>query len=100
MAWFLVLSKGPGDPVLRERHITAHQEWLDDQHRAGRILFSGPTGDRQYGVYVIVADSLDAATKLAGEDPYHTHDVRQATVMQWDAHRAGRLDGTLDHLFA
>ena len=100
MAWFLVLSKGPGDPMLRERHITAHQDWLDGQHRAGRILFSGPSGDRQYGLYVIAADDLDAATSLAGQDPYHANGVRQPTVMQWDVRRFGHLDGQLESLLA
>jgi hypothetical protein len=44
-------------------------------------------------VYVILADSLAEAERLAGEDPYHAHGDREAQVMEWRAHRALRLDG-------
>jgi uncharacterized protein YciI len=98
MAWFLILSKGPGDAALREQHIQAHQDWLDSQHRAGRILFSGPSGDRTLGIYVVIADNLAAATELASADPFHANHVRELAVQQWDVRRFGRLDGKLQEL--
>jgi|SRR3954447_6037954 uncharacterized protein YciI len=91
--WYLVLSKGVRSAEERDDRTPAHRDWLDDQHRAGRLLFSGPTTDGVYGVYVILADSLAEAERLAGEDPYHAHGDREAQVMEWRAHRALRLDG-------
>ena len=100
MPWFLVMSRSRGDSAERDRHFPAHQAWLDDQHRAGRILFSGPTVDRAYGMYVVVADSLDEAAALAGEDPFHAHDVREMTLLPWEVRRYGRLDGRLQAFLA
>jgi uncharacterized protein YciI len=60
----------PARCLIKERkqlHLTEHRKWLEDQHRAGRVLFSGPTSDRSYGIYV--AASLSAAEKLAAQDP-------------------------------
>ena len=44
--WYLVLSRSlPERADEKERNYEAHRQWLDDQHRAGRLLFSGPTTD-------------------------------------------------------
>jgi uncharacterized protein YciI len=90
---YLVLSRRIRANEEREERLQPHRDWLDAQHRAGRMLFSGPTTDGTYGVYILVADSLGAAERLAGEDPYHAHGDRAAQVLEWNAHRAMRLDG-------
>jgi len=91
--WYLVLSRRVRTDEEREERLQPHRDWLDAQHRAGRILFSGPITDGSYGVYVLLAEDLDAAQRLAGEDPYHSHGDREPQVLEWNAHRAMRLDG-------
>jgi uncharacterized protein YciI len=97
--WYLVLSKRVKSDDERDARTPAHRDWLDDQHRSGRLLFSGPSTDGIYGIYVLLADDLEAARKLAGEDPYHAHGDREANVIEWRAHRSLRLDGiTIDDI--
>jgi hypothetical protein len=92
--WYLVLSRALADQTERkQRHLPEHRKWLEDQHRAGRVLFSGPTSDRAYGIYVVLAASLDEAEKLAAQDPDHVNGIGTMEVLEWNAHRAFRLDG-------
>ncbi|MGH8546719.1 MAG: YciI family protein [Gammaproteobacteria bacterium] len=92
--WYIVLSRSlPEKDDEKRRNYEAHRQWLDDQHRAGRLLFSGPTTDGAYGVYVMLASSLDEAKTIAAQDPHHALGVRQMDVWEWRAHRAFCLDG-------
>lgn len=92
--WYLVLSRSlPEKAAEKERNYEAHREWLDQQHRAGRLLFSGPTTDGSYGIYVMLAADLDEAKRIAGGDPHHVEGVREMEVLEWRAHRAFRLNG-------
>jgi uncharacterized protein len=92
--WYIVLSRSlPEKDQDKERNNEAHRQWLDDQHRAGRLLFSGPTTDGKYGVYIVLASSLDEAKSIAAQDPHHVNSIRTMEVLEWRAHRAFRLDG-------
>jgi len=92
--WYLVLSRSmPERNEEKERNYEAHRQWLDEQHRAGRLLFSGPTTDGAYGVYIMLASSLDEAKAVAAQDPHHVKSVREMEVREWRAHRAFRLNG-------
>jgi uncharacterized protein YciI len=92
--WYIVLSHSrPEKDVEKERNYEAHRQWLDDQHRAGRLLFSGPTTDGAYGIYVMLASSLDEAKAIAATDPHHSEGIRDMEVREWRAHRAFRLNG-------
>ena len=45
--WYLVLSRSlPEKEELKQRNYDDHRNWLEEQHRSGRLLFSGPTSDR------------------------------------------------------
>ncbi len=93
--WYLVLSRSlPEKEELKQRNYDDHRDWLEEQHRAGRLLFSGPTSDREYGIYVMLASSLDEARTLAGQDPHHARGIRTMEVLEWAPHRAFRMDGT------
>jgi uncharacterized protein YciI len=92
--WYIVLSRSlPEKDQDKQRNYEAHRQWLDDQHRAGRLLFSGPTSDGRYGIYIVLASSLDDAKSIAAQDPHHLEGVRAMEVLEWRAHRAFRLDG-------
>jgi uncharacterized protein YciI len=76
-------------------------DWLLAQHRAGRMLFSGPTPDKSCGIYVLVADSLAEAKRIGAADPHHIHGERSMEVLEWDAQRSMRLEGpTIDEIEA
>ena len=92
--WYIVLSRSLVEKQAdRQRSYEAHRRWLDDQHRAGRLLFSGPTTDGRYGIYILLASSLDDAKSIAAQDPHHLNGVRVMEVLEWRAHRAFRMDG-------
>ena len=86
--WYLILSKPQGtlDVVMSEA--TAHLAWQGEQHRLGNVLFSGPTPDRSMGIYVIRAESLDAAKAIADTDPFHAKGLRAYDIYQWEVHQA------------
>ncbi len=92
--WYLVLSHSlPEKEAEKEANYEEHRRWLDDQHRAGRLLFSGPTTDGRFGVYVMLAANLDEAKALAATDPHHARAIRRMEVLEWRAHRAFGLSG-------
>lgn len=92
--WYIVLSHSlPEKENEKQQNYEAHRQWLDDQHRAGRLLFSGPTTDGDYGIYIMLAASLDEAKAVAAEDPHHAKGIRQMEVREWRVHRAFRLQG-------
>jgi len=94
--WYIVLSRSlPEKEESQQLNYEEHRQWLDDQHRAGRLLFSGPTSDRAYGVYIMLAADLSEAKRIAGEDPHHLKGIRTMEVMEWSVRRAFRLDRTV-----
>jgi uncharacterized protein YciI len=92
--WYIVLSRSlPEQEKNKELHYEEHRQWLEDQHRKGRLLFSGPTADRVYGIYIMLAASKDEAERSAAQDPHHRRGIRTMEVLEWNPHRAFRLDG-------
>ena len=92
--WYIVMSRSlPGKDEDKQRNYEEHRQWLDDQHRAGRLLFSGPTTDGSYGVYIMLAANLEEANSIAAQDPHHARAIRALEVLEWRAHRAFRLNG-------
>jgi uncharacterized protein YciI len=57
------------------------------QHEAGKILFSGPTTDRKYGVSVIRASTKDEAEKIAATDPYTAAGFCAFDLLEWEVHQ-------------
>jgi uncharacterized protein YciI len=92
--WYIVLSRSlPEQQENQQRHYEEHRKWLEDQHQAGRLLFSGPTADRAYGIYIMLAANKKEAEQIAGQDPHHVRGIRTLEVLEWNAHRAFRLNG-------
>ncbi len=85
--WYLALRR-PIKP--REQwtvNLDQHLSWMKQQHIAGKILFSGPTTDRQYGIYVIRADSKHDAEQIAGSDPYTAAGFCAFDLLEWEVHQ-------------
>jgi uncharacterized protein YciI len=92
--WYIILSRSlPEKEASKQEHSKEHRQWLDDQHRSGRLLFSGPTSDRAYGIYIMLASSKSEAERIAAQDPHHVRGIRTMEVLEWNAHRAFRLNG-------
>ena len=92
--WYIVLSHSlPEKEQSKQENYEEHRQWLDEQHRAGRLLFSGPTSDRLYGIYIMLASSKSDAERIAAQDPHHLKGIRTMEVLEWNVHRALRLNG-------
>lgn len=77
--WYIVLSRSkPGMQEDKQIHYDEHRLWLEEQHRAGLLLFSGPTTDGAYGIYIMLASSVDEAKTVAAprfaSPARHSHD--------------------------
>ena len=85
--WYLVLRR----PVKPREEWTVtldqHLVWMKRQHEAGAILFSGPTSDRKYGIYVIRAHSKEHAEKIAASDPYTAAGFCAFELLEWEVHQ-------------
>ncbi len=91
--WYIVLSRSvPEKKESIRTHYEEHRQWLDDQHKAGRLLFSGPTTDGAYGIYILLAASLEEAKSIAAQDSHHSRGLRTMEVLEWDPRRAFRMD--------
>jgi uncharacterized protein YciI len=91
--WYIVLSHAkPGMADNQQTHYDEHRLWLEEQHKAGRLLFSGPTSDGAYGIYVMLAASLEEAKVIAAQDSHHRRGIRSMEVLEWDPRRAFRMD--------
>jgi uncharacterized protein YciI len=91
--WYIVLSRSlPEHEARKQAHYDEHRQWLEDQHRAGRLLFSGPTTDGAYGIYILLAESLEEAKSIAAQDSHHLRGIRTMEVLEWDPRRAFRMD--------
>jgi len=91
--WYIVLSRSkPEMEENKQTYYDEHRLWLEEQHKAGRLLFSGPTTDGAYGIYVMLASSLEEARTIAAQDSHHVRGIRSMEVLEWDPRRAFRLD--------
>jgi uncharacterized protein YciI len=93
--WYLVLSQNLRSDEDRKERTQPHLDWLAEQHLAGRALFSGRTSDGAYGIYILLADSLEEGRALAAQDPYHVHGDRTPTLLEWNPQRAFRFDRSI-----
>jgi uncharacterized protein YciI len=66
--------------------------WLEEQHKAGRLLFSGPTTDGAHGIYIMLAANLEEAKTIAAQDSHHLRGIRAMEVLEWDPRRAFHMD--------
>jgi uncharacterized protein YciI len=85
--WYLVMRR-PVKP--REEwtvNLDQHLVWMKQQHDSGRILFSGPTPDRKFGIYVIKAGSKAQAEEIANTEPYTAAGFCAYELYEWEVHQ-------------
>lgn len=85
--WYLALRQAAKPRSQWTVSLDQHLVWMKQQHDAGKILFSGPTTDRKYGIYVIKADSKDEAARIAGSDPYTAAGFCTFELLEWEVHQ-------------
>ncbi|HLG73554.1 MAG TPA: YciI family protein [Chloroflexota bacterium] len=64
-----------------------HLVWMKQQHEAGKIVMSGPTPDRQYGQYLIRAETREEADAIAASDPYTVAGCTTFEIIEWEVHQ-------------
>jgi uncharacterized protein YciI len=85
--WYLVMRR----PIKRREEWTVnldqHLLWMKQQHDNGSILFSGPTPDRKFGIYVVNAGSRAQAEEIANSDPYTAARFCAYKLYEWEVHQ-------------
>jgi uncharacterized protein YciI len=85
--WYLVLRRAVQPREEWTVSLDEHLVWMRQQHEAGRIIVSGPTADRKYGVYVIRAPSREEAERIAASDPYTAAGFTAFELLEWEVHQ-------------
>jgi uncharacterized protein len=87
--FYLITSGAIASLDLLNRYLPAHLEYLHSLETTGVLLGAGPlfSEDGQYfagnGMIIIRAASLEAAHKIAADDPLHENKVRQYQIQPW-----------------
>ncbi|MFE6921205.1 YciI family protein [Nocardia sp. NPDC057663] len=75
--------------VMRTPHfdpsvVEPHRAFLQELLAKGQLQESGRFTDGTGGAYVVLAESLDAATAIAHADPVHTTGASELTIYEWE----------------
>ena len=79
----------PIAPEKLQENLPAHLAYQSEQEQKGVLVMAGPlsdlTGEQMEGVGMIIyrAESLQAATAIADEDPMHKTGTRDYTIRRW-----------------
>lgn len=85
--WFLCQRAYTRPAGERKVALDEHLVWMREQHEAGNILISGPSADRQRGIYLIRAVSRAAAEQLAASDPFTVAGDATYDLIEWHIHQ-------------
>ena len=86
---YVVLSTPAKKPEDVKASLPDHLAYQAQLERAGQLAFAGPmsdeTGEHMQGMGLIIyrADSLEAARKLAEDDPMHQSGAREFELRRW-----------------
>ncbi|ERR687885_656006 len=85
--WYITLRRNVRPREEWTVTLDQHLAWMRAQHEAGTILFSGPSADRKYGIYVIRAASRAEAEAIAGSDPFTAAGLTAFELIEWEVHQ-------------
>lgn len=86
---YVVVSEPAAPPEQMKEKLPEHLAYQSEQEKAGNLVLAGPmsdpSGDLMEGVGLIIyrAPSLDAARKLAENDPMHSTGTRNFVIRRW-----------------
>ena len=84
--FYLTLRKSAAPRIDWTVTLEEHLTWMREQHARGTIIMSGPTPDRQLGIYIIRAPSREDAGAIAAADPYTAAGFCTYEIIEWDVH--------------
>lgn len=79
-AAFLRMKDKSKNAAVRPRHIA----FLEDTESKGHIFARGRFLDDAGGLVIYQADSLEEASRIAGQDPYLLEGVRELEIHEWE----------------
>jgi uncharacterized protein YciI len=85
--WYITLRRNIRPREEGNVTLDDHLVWMRAQHEAGTVLFSGPSADRTYGIYVIKAASRAEAEAIASSDPYTVAGLTAFELIEWEVHQ-------------
>lgn len=77
----MVMRRAHFDPAV----VPLHRAFLDGLRASGQLERSGPFSDKSGGAYLLHADDLSAALRIAQRDPAHLSGGWDITVHEWKA---------------
>lgn len=86
---YVVFSEPAAPPEQMKQQLPGHLAYQAEQEKIGSLVMAGPmsdpSGELMEGVGMIIyrADSLDAARKLAQNDPMHSSGTRTFSIRRW-----------------
>jgi uncharacterized protein YciI len=80
---YLVITRRT--PRFRTEVLQEHYAFLADLRIRRQLETSGPFGDGSGGAYVLIANTLDEARKLAFSDPLHVQHCSVLEILEWRA---------------
>lgn len=84
--WFLTLHRWAVERRSAMSLLQEHRRWVLRQHRAGRILISGPGADRDLGIMIVRAPNAGAVEDLFTDEPWLANGMRTVEIIPWDVH--------------
>jgi uncharacterized protein YciI len=85
--WFLALRRNLQPRSARTVSLDEHLAWMRDRHAQGSILLSGPSADRELGIYLIRAETRAAAEEIAASDPFTASGHCAFDMIEWEIHQ-------------
>ena len=71
------------DQELNAKIRPAHLEYINDLYRQDKVFMAGPFTDKQGGLGIYKAESLEEARKLAEADPVVVEGARTLELREW-----------------
>jgi len=86
---YVVISTPAAEPAQLKEQLPGHLAYQAEQEQAGNLVMAGPmsdpSGEKMEGTGMIIyrANSMDAARKLAENDPMHSSGTRTFVMHRW-----------------
>ncbi|MDR7317961.1 YciI family protein [Brevibacillus nitrificans] len=72
------------DQELNAKVRPAHLEYLNDLYKQDKVFMAGPFTDKEGGLVIYKASSLEEARKLAEADPVVAEGARTLELREWN----------------
>lgn len=64
-----------------------HLDWMRERHADGSVVISGPSRDRSVSLYLIRAEDLEEAGRIASADPFTAGGECRFELIEWEVHQ-------------